>query len=396
MDSDDDDVSSTMPLDRRNWFRQTTTTGVASALAASLTTTPPAFASETYHNNASSITANTAMDDDDNETTISIPLKYIPSLSAYVLYYSVGGDRFGAIVDTGAPFLTIPSYCSTQKYGCFLPNHSQPSGLTDTYERFAGNEGMVEWRKASFSFAPAGTPEADYASRLLSFPQSTIFGVLSESLMGGSGGVFFGLVKYTDSWIRPSFLGQTLVKSMAIDLRKVPMNNDDNASFDGLLTLSSKQSLLSSQDYIPLSRDLNAKYGDPVLHYTARANSVMVNGAPLGASHQGRRRPSSVPIYVIFDTGVSGMVVSKELLDERYQTARERRERNLWGNVQVSFPTRQGNTITLEATKPLTTPLGQVPWPKFKNAHLVVLGLAFLDQHKLTIDIDDQRLWIES
>ena len=44
------------------------------------------------------------------------------------------------------------------------------------------------------------------------------FGVLSESLMDGPGGVFFGLIRDTDAWIRPSFLGQTEVRSFQIDL----------------------------------------------------------------------------------------------------------------------------------------------------------------------------------
>jgi hypothetical protein len=39
-------------------------------------------------------------------------------------------------------------------------------------------------------------------------------------------------------------------------------------------------------------------------------------------------------------------------------------------------------------------PFGQKPWPGFKNAHLIVMGLAFLDHHKMTVDIDQQKLWI--
>ena len=383
--------------DRRGWIRQTT----LSAFTAMATITNP-----------SPGICRTVSDLDDNDKddiTIHIPLKYIPSLSAYVLYFSVGGDRFGAIVDTGAPFLTVPSYCSETKYGCYHPENSKPSGLSDTYERFAGNEGMVEWRTASsFSFAPPNSPQATYASGLLTPNNDSItFGVLSESLMDGSGGVFFGLVKYTDDWIRPSLLRQTLVRSMVIDLRTQPQRpiTDDTATsrttLDGMLTLSSKYSLLENDttgnagDYIPLLRDLNSKYGDPVVHYTARAASLVVNGTPLGSTKASILQ-RDIPIYVIFDTGVSGMVVSNELLDERYRAARDRKERSLWGTVEVKFRTRQGETISLEATKPLTTPLGQVPWPKFKNAHLVVLGLAFLREHKMTIDIDAQRLWLET
>ena len=43
--------------------------------------------------------------------TISVPLEYIPALSAYVIHYSLFGETFGAIVDTGSPFLACPSTC---------------------------------------------------------------------------------------------------------------------------------------------------------------------------------------------------------------------------------------------------------------------------------------------
>ena len=48
-------------------------------------------------------------------------------------------------------------------------------------------------------------------------------------------------------------------------------------------------------------------------------------------------------------------------------------------------PSTNKKTLTLSATKPLTT-LVQ-PWPDF-DAHLVVVGLAFLDGMKTTVDID--------
>jgi hypothetical protein len=47
------------------------------------------------------------------------------------------------------------------------------------------------------------------------------------------------------------------------------------------------------------------------------------------------------------------------------------------------------------AFNPITTPVATLPWRDF-DAHLVVLGLAFLEGNALTIDIDEQRLWVES
>mmetsp|Transcript_16724 Transcript_16724/g.23595 ORF Transcript_16724/g.23595 Transcript_16724/m.23595 type:complete len:414 (+) Transcript_16724:43-1284(+) len=300
------------------------------------------------------------------DETIQVPLQFISSLNAYVVYYSVGGDRFGAILDTGSPFLMIPSYCDETKWGCYKPEKSSPSGLEPTYEQFDNNEGEVEWRTAPFSFVNA--------TGSMIGPSQMIFGVLSESLMDGPGGVFFGLVRDTDKRIRPSFLGQTPVRSFEIDL----------ASTRKMLTLTTTS--LINGDYIPLVKDLNRRYGDPTIHYTARANSIRANGTPLGKDGK--------PIYVIFDTGVTGMVVSQELFDERYAVARAQRERNLWGKVDVSFTTKSGKTVSMEATKPLTTPFGEVPWKGF-NAHLVVVGLSFLDGNKMTVDIDKGKLWLE-
>ena len=90
------------------------------------------------------------------------------------------------------------------------------------------------------------------------------------------------------------------------------------------------------------------------------------------------------------------MVVSLDLFNERYRIARERRERNLWGFVEVKFRTASGESYTLASTKPLTTPLDirSTTWKRFRG-HLIVVGLAFLTNNKMTIDIDDEKLLIE-
>jgi len=309
--------------------------------------------------------------------TIRIPLQYVPSLSAYVVSYSVAGDRFRAILDTGSPFLMVPSFCSQQRWGCYRgPESSLPSGLSPTLERFDNNEGLVEWRNAPFAF--------ENASGSMIGPTAFTFGVLSESLLSGPGGVFFGLVRDTDPWIRPSFLGQTPVKSFQIDLA-----SEEEGKSLTLTSSDATSSLVSdSLDFIPLTRDLNRRFGDPTIHYTTKAQTLVANGYPLATTQDGK------PTYVIFDTGVSGMVISRELLDERYMTARKNRERNLWGQVEIRLKTKRGKPLSLKAQKPVVTPLGEKPWPSF-NAHLIVVGLAFLDGHKITVDIDRQKLWIE-
>ena len=326
-------------------------------------------------------------DDDDEEGPLVIPLKYVPALSAYVVSYTVGGSKFGAIVDTGSPFLLVPSYCDEMKYGCYRPEASEASGLGKTYERFDSNEGVVEWRKAPFSFQQATIGGSNDVEREY-FPNSMIFGVLSESLMDGPGGIFLGLVKNTDTRIRPSFLGQSNVKAFSIDLRE---RTDPKT-----LALSKENDGWIKDDWVQLNGvKALQKGGDPTRHYSAEALEVSVNGTPLLASNaKGKKKKKTI---VIFDTGVSGMIICPDLWGERNTIARANRERNLWGQVDVSFRTQNGAKLTLSATKPLTTPFGSDrPWEKPFDSHLIVVGLAFLDNKKTTIDIDNERLWIEA
>ena len=268
-----------------------------------------------------------------------------------------------------------------------------------------------------------------------------VFGVLDRDLLNGSGGVFFGLIKETDRWIRPSFLGQTGYTSFCVDLRHTNANanassgsnvnandndksivdkhskldgNNINGSTSPRLVLS-KQSMIGTgkwrgtnpprgtknnnntanehenennsetENCVPLVRDLRTRYGAPVVHYTARASKFVVNGMPLLITKKN-------PLYVIFDTGVSGMVVSSELFDGRNLQARKNKEKSLWGTVEVSFATKSGNEVTLSAKKPLTTPLGkETPWKGFKG-NLIAVGLAFLDGLAMTVDVDDGKI----
>ena len=185
------------------------------------------------------------------------------------------------------------------------------------------------WRKAGFSF-----DNADIA------PKNLTFGVFGPDLLDVPGGVFFGLIKQTDKWIRPSFLGQTGYPTFSVDLRKTPQ-----------LTLS-KQSLIRNDDYIPLIRNLNKRYKAPVVHYTAKVASFVVNGLRLQINAKN-------PMFVIFNTGLPGMAVSEELFERRNLQARKNREKSLWGEVNIAFETAAGELVELLARKPITTPLGK-------------------------------------
>lgn len=358
------------------------------------------------------------------DSMVDLPLEYIPTLGAYVVRYVLFGEAFAAIVDTGSPFLTVPCYCKPYRnqkmfWGCYRPERTSDSGYGNTIEGFDNNYGKVVWRKAGFSFSQsAATAENVAATTEESTTTDVVFGVLDQDLLNGSGGVFFGLIKETDSWIRPSFLGQTGYTSFCIDLRHTGDNANANTNAGNRGENNAKQSMKSNgrlvlskqpmigtgawrksaslpegyerdsgetEDFVPLVRDLRKKYGAPVVHYTAKASKFVVNGLPLLITKKN-------PLYVIFDSGVSGMVVSQDLFDGRNLQARKNKEKSLWGTVEVSFATNSGKEITLRAKKPVTTPLGKAtPWKGFRG-NLVAVGLAFLDGLAMTVDIDDGKI----
>jgi hypothetical protein len=262
-------------------------------------------------------------------TTSSITVPLIYTGQELLISYKVDDSRFRAVLDTGSPFLMVPGSCgfnTQQKSGCYR-SQGKPTGLETTVEIFDGFEGEVEWRRGHFDFVNVTNQEGRPTS-VISFlngeDNNVIFGVASEGIMGGPGGVFFGLIKHTDRRIRPSFLGQTQVQSFQVDLRS-PRRT---------LTLSNEPMIDStSAVYIPMTNVLRRRYGDPVGHYTARARSITVNGYHLLQSSR---------IYVIFDTGVTGMLVSRGLFNEQYTNARKRKDKSLFGNVTVSFDTQGG------------------------------------------------------
>ena len=209
------------------------------------------------------------------------------------------------------------------------------------------------------------------------FPSTLLtFGVLSESLMDGSGGVFLGLIRDTDTWIRPSFLGQTKTKSFQIDLRRpreqCSLTLSTNRSWNFFLNDNNNNNdPVVDRFSIPLVNDLNRKYGDPVLHYVAKMETILVNGRILPVDRK-------KPIYVIIDTGVTGMVVSEELWNIRYETARRNKEKGLWNTVDIVFSKGDNGSgdkndekqlFKLNAVKPITTTLANgPPWPSTPSA----------------------------
>lgn len=351
--------------------------------------------------------------------SLVIPLTW--NGAAYVASFRVEGTPFRAVVDTGSPFLTVPGTCRDglrQRWGCYR-HEGAPAGLDDTFERYEGRAGTVQWRRGTFVFyqgsvegSPSGQAQlkdgrdegaeracwrapsassdmdgqpsqngrADAARDMndgLLLPNTFVFGVVADSLMGTPGGVFLGLIKHTLRSIRPSFLGQTSVRSFAVDLSCRPPT----------LTLSSARIPSPASKSIALID--TRRFGDVCERYCARVRDLSVNGSPLRASEG-----DGVPVLAIFDTGVTGCVVDQALWEKRFKEAKQRRERSLWRNLTVAFRTAEGELVRLRAEDPITTQLsGRLPWPFFQG-HVIVVGLAFLEGRRLTIDAEARRAWL--
>ena len=104
--NDADDVSNDTYYDDGEKCRRDVLQTIAKASLLPVATIIPTLASadDVMVSSTSIIAAKTT-------DTISVPVEYIPALSAYVVHYNLFGERFGAILDTGSPFLTAPSTC---------------------------------------------------------------------------------------------------------------------------------------------------------------------------------------------------------------------------------------------------------------------------------------------
>eukprot|EP00802_Teleaulax_amphioxeia_P005615 Tamp_05619.p1 GENE.Tamp_05619~~Tamp_05619.p1 ORF type:complete len:357 (-),score=52.09 Tamp_05619:1797-2867(-) len=249
-----------------------------------------------------------------------------------------------------------------------------------------------------------------------------VFGVLSDGLVARPGGVFLGLVKERERDIRPSFLGQTDFVGFSLDF----------ASQTKSLRLWRVPPLArrSPGQLIELT-DLR-RFGDPVLHYAAQAHQVLSNGR---AVEVGGKK-----VYVIFDTGTTGLTVTRDLYEsvqrdyqenlmrgiaergrlrraeiarssspqgpgksadvvsdprgDKEAAARAPAARRPWRSVHVSFISPTGDEVNLKARDPIVTPV-DLPWARFDD-HLLVLGLSFLQGNVMTVDFDTQRLALDS
>ena len=335
----------------------------------------------------------------------------------YVVRYAIGDTTCRGVVDTGSPFLTMEGRC-TDYWGCLKESDARPSGYGDTYEIYGLQEdGVTRWVLGDARFdgevvdvtvgetaippvgPPAGWSETstfegntDSANTSMSgnklatkqrftFPE-VLFGVTSEvtAKEGSSGSPasyapFVGLVKErAGDWIRPTFLGQTDVTSFSLDF-----------TTDTLV--------LSRREQIP--RELRAgtmsmvdlrPLGSPVFHYAVEVEELWINGS---------RHKTDIPIYVVFDSGTTGMLVDRDLFYNSdlslgtFECHMKMRGED-GSRVQIGSSLRTCTSRCLFLTLPI-----DVPWDGVRRgeAHVIFAGLAFMfNQGSLTVDADARRV----
>jgi hypothetical protein len=215
---------------------------------------------------------------------LRIPLQKYDGV--FCMNYTVNGNQYRGIVDTGSPFLIVPSV-NTRIWGS-TSSTSVPyieSGLPKTTEIFGGQDYETYWKVGDLKLANS------YAL------ESVVFANVGEDIMRPPGGVFVGLIKYKAEDIRPTLMGQMKFSSIQFDI--------DNREL-----LLSKNALIPAKQPTAIKMTDLRVLGDPVYHYAAQVKSLEINGRQIAANST---------IYAVFDTGTTGCVLSDDLMND-YET----------------------------------------------------------------------------
>ena len=282
----------------------------------------------------------------------------------------------------------------------------------------------MQWRRGKFVLSQVRTA----AVRPTMAIEDAIYGVVRTYVgKGGGGALFLGLAKRRLPRIRPTFLEQTDIAALRFDFIERRME-------------FSRSSLVPrTYNAIPVL-DLRIA-GAPVADYAARVKRIVVNGEVIALDR---------PVVAVIDTGTTGLSVSDSLFDSGLLPPQ-------WREARIELATERGAPVALEASIkrrrknapprvaalptnaeefdefPLIVSPVTVPWfdPGFgmeecadgepfqcngrpigqkrslvddlrwrslglgPAPHVLFVGLAFLWQRRLTIDVDAMRMMIE-
>ena len=188
---------------------------------------------------------------------------------AYCAAYEIDNQPFRAVIDTGSPFMLVDGTCGasdSSKWGCYRGD-GRASGLADTDEIYGGQDVGVEWRRGDFRFVQA---RIDEKQRLVAARPNAVFGIVRKEVgKGGGGAVFLGLAKRRLPRIRPTLLEQLSdIASLRFDFVQRRME------------LSRVPLIPYPDDRALKLLDLRAR-GAPVAAYAVRVQRLLVNGVQI-------------------------------------------------------------------------------------------------------------------
>ena len=327
---------------------------------------------------------------------------------------------FKVIVDTGSPYLVIADGMEFTSFyeeliaeehgGLFslfdtillflgedFPYLLDESSYAPTTEIYGSQEGNIEWKEAFIQLRD---------NRL---SKNTVFGVLDDKLTKEAGGALLGLVKRSNPesekvQLRPTFFdqqkGSREISSFQIDSPRKLLT----LSSDSLIPKDAKRdTIIPLVDLRPL--------GDFVEHYACTVLQLQLD------AHIYRAEALQVldsefvrPIVAVFDSGLTGCLISQPLWDFLEQKGLKLRNvRSV--NVGVStneLIDKRASTVKVENDKNKAcyyfqtekdlnpfyyiSPIN-LDWFDDEDTcpHVIVLGQTFLSQGSLTIDIDERK-----
>jgi len=372
--------------------------------------------------------------------TITLPLELSSggTFSVRIIFTSDKSlEVYKAIVDTGSPYLVLPSSNDNNKPGILeqimmniasaanddsslLLSQSKYSPTEEVYGAVTGN---INWKLGKFSFRD---------DRLQITDSSTfgVVGVLDEALTNEAtgGGAYeplalLGLIRNNNPnrrprfpEARPTFLDQEcIISDDASDDSTNKQYRIKSFSLDGRpsreLTLSTQSLIPSATTSVMELVDLRT-VGDFVDHYAVLVESITFDGVSITSQSLQAFTGSRIerPIVAVFDSGLTGCLLIRNFADviEQYMSGKGSASVTVDEFTSVSLNLTQKSKQKQTKGKRITTcnikssveedprlfyvqPIDLDWFDSIEySPYIVVLGQTFLTQGTLTIDIDER------
>jgi len=329
-----------------------------------------------------------------DDDIIEIPMTF--DGASFVVDYYIGEASVRGVVDTGSPFITIQGGNGSENWGFVTKSDIRPSPYGETYEVYGLQvDSSTVWCLGDLRF----TTSRDFATTTTTTTvksnvkywglREMVLGVVNGSManvggsINGANASFVGLTKYRQDWIRPTFLEQTDVSSFSMNFEKETLT----LSRKNLIDKENDANVLPMIDLRPL--------GAPVYHYAVLLDDLYINGE----KHKFKNKNEKT--YVIFDSGTTGLLVSKDLYensafrDGAFQAAMTFTDiKGKKSSVTIGSSIRTCTRKCLFLCLPL-----EVPWDGVleEKSNVIFAGLAVLmNQGEMTVDCEEGLLRLKS